>query len=42
MRNTRRGAIRVDPRTREVTLDGEVVTAPPAESVPLSGRYLLG
>ena len=42
VRNTRRGAVRVDPRSLEVTLDGEVVTAPPADEVPLSARYLLG
>lgn len=42
VRNTRRGAIAVDPRTGAVTLDGEPVTAPPADEVPLSTRYLLG
>ena len=42
VRNTRRGAIRVDPGTLAVTLDGEPVTAEPAAEVPLSGRYLLG
>ena len=40
--NLRRGAIRVDPATGAVTLDGEPVTAPPADDVPLSTRYLLG
>ena len=42
VRNTRRGEIRVDPRSFEVTLDGEVVSAPAATEVPLSARYLLG
>ena len=42
VRNTRRGAIRVDPKTLAVTLDGEPITAEPAAEVPLSGRYLLG
>jgi urease subunit alpha len=42
VRNTRRGTVRVDPRTLEVTLDGEPVAAAPASEVPLSGRYLLG
>ena len=42
VRNTRRGVIRVDPSTFVVTLDGEPVAVPPADAVPLSGRYLLG
>ncbi len=42
VRNTRRGAVRVDRRTHAVTLDGELVTAEPATEVPLSARYLLG
>jgi urease subunit alpha len=42
VRNTRRGAVRVDPATLAVTLDGEPVTCEPATDVPLSGRYLLG
>ena len=42
VRNTRRGAVRVDPGTLAVTLDGEPVTSEPADEVPLSGRYLLG
>jgi urease subunit alpha len=42
IRNTRRGAVGVDPRTLEVTLDGEVMSVPPAAEVPLSSRYLLG
>ena len=33
---------RVDPRTHEVTLDGEPVDAPPLDEVALSSRYLLG
>jgi urease subunit alpha len=40
--NDRRAEVRVDPRTHEVTVDGEPVAAPPAAEVPLSGRYLLG
>lgn len=42
IRNTRRGAVRVDPRTHVVTLDGEPVAAPPVRDLALSGRYLLG
>ena len=42
VRNTRRGTIRVDPVTHDVTLDGEVIAVPPADDVPLSTRYLLG
>ena len=42
VRNDRRGSVRVDPRTHAVTLDGEPVSAAPAEELPLSGRYLLG
>ncbi len=42
VRNTRRGAVRVDPATLAVTLDGEPITCEPATDVPLSGRYLLG
>ena len=42
-RNSRTGAVRVDPRTHEVTLDGEPVDAPPLEEVPTcQARYLLG
>jgi urease subunit alpha len=42
VRNDRTGEVRVDPRTHEVTLDGEPVDAPPLEEVQLSARYLLG
>jgi urease subunit alpha len=42
VRNDRTGDVRVDPRTHEVTLDGEPVDAPPLEEVQLSARYLLG
>jgi urease alpha subunit len=42
VRNSRTGNVRVDPRTHEVTLDGEPVDAPPLEEVQLSSRYLLG
>lgn len=40
--NTRTGAVRVDPRTWAVTLDGEPVDAPPVERLAFSGRFLLG
>jgi urease subunit alpha len=42
VRNSRTGEVRVDPRTHEVTLDGEPVDAPPLDEVQLSARYLLG
>jgi urease subunit alpha len=42
VRNTRRGAVRVDPRTAAVTLDGEPVDAPPVERLAFSGTFLLG
>ena len=42
VRHGRTGEVRVDPRTLAVTLDGEVLAAPPLEEVALSGRYLLG
>jgi urease subunit alpha len=42
VRNDRRGAVAVDPRTYAVTLDGEPVGVPPLADVALSGRYLLG
>jgi urease subunit alpha len=35
-------AVRVDPRTHQVTVDGEPVAAPPATRVPLSRLHLLG
>jgi urease subunit alpha len=42
VRNARTGKVRVDPRTHDVTLDGEPVSAPPLEQVAFSGRFLLG
>ena len=42
VRNDRLGAVRVDPATHEVTLDGEPVRSEPAATVPLSALYLLG
>jgi urease subunit alpha len=42
VRNDRTGSVRVDPRTLAVTLDGELVGAPPAERVAFSDRFLLG
>jgi urease subunit alpha len=42
VRHGRMGEVRVDPRTLAVTLDGELLAAPPLEEVALSGRYLLG
>ena len=41
-RNTRLADVTVDPRTHEVRVDGEPVTAEPVADVALSGRYLLG
>jgi urease subunit alpha len=42
VRHGRRGTVRVDPRTHEVTLDGEPVDGPPVEDLAFSGRFLLG
>ena len=42
VRHGRTGAVRVDPQTLAVTLDGELLAAPPLEEVALSARYLLG
>ena len=42
VRNDRLGAVRVDPATHEVTLDGEPMRSEPAATVPLSALYLLG
>ena len=42
VRHGRTGDVRVDPATLAVTLDGELLEAPPLEEVALSGRYLLG
>jgi urease subunit alpha len=41
VRNARLGLVEVAPATGLVTLDGEPVTSPPAESVPLSRLYFL-
>jgi urease subunit alpha len=41
VRNTRLGAVRVDPQTHAVTLDGSLVAAPAADRVTLSRRYFL-
>ena len=40
--NDRVGSVRVDPVSFAVTLDGEPVSAPPAERVAFSDRFLLG
>ncbi len=42
VRNDRLGAVRVDPATHEVTLDGEPMRSEPAATVSLSALYLLG
>jgi urease alpha subunit len=42
VRNSRTGVVRVDPRRREVTLDGEPLRAQPVERLAFSGSYLLG
>jgi urease subunit alpha len=42
VRNDRLGAVRVDPVTHAVTLDGDLVTSAPADAVALSRLYLLG
>jgi urease subunit alpha len=41
VRNARLGLVEVAPATGLVTLDGEPVSSPPAESVPLSRLYFL-
>ena len=41
VRNSRIAAVRVDPATGQVTLDGAPVESPPADSVPLSRLYFL-
>jgi urease subunit alpha len=33
--------IEVDPETYEVRADGELLTCPPAESLPMAQRYFL-
>ncbi len=40
-RHGRLGQVRVDPRTGRTTLDGELLAAPPADSVPVSRLYFL-
>ncbi len=42
VRNDRRGAVRVDPRTAAVTLDGEPVAAEPVGRLAFGPRHLLG
>ena len=42
VRNTREAAVRVDPVSHAVTVDGDVVDTPPVDRVPLSDLYLLG
>ena len=42
VRNDRRAAVRVDPATHAVTVDGEIVQTPPVGRVPLSALHLLG
>jgi urease subunit alpha len=42
VRNDRLGAVRVDPVTHAVTLDGDPVTSAPADTVSLSRLYFLG
>ena len=42
VRNDRLAAVRVDPATHEVTVDGEIVQTPPVGRVPLSALHLLG
>jgi urease subunit alpha len=42
VRNSRLAAVRVDPDTHAVTVDGAPVETPPVATVPLSSLYLLG
>ncbi len=42
VRNGTTGAVRVDPVSHAVTLDGRAISSPPADSVSLSRLYLLG
>ena len=39
--NTATPNIEVDPQTYEVTIDGELLTCEPAESLPMAQRYFL-
>lgn len=41
VRNTRTGEVRVDPRTGQVTLDGDPISSGPADSVTLNRLYFL-
>jgi urease subunit alpha len=41
VRNSRRGSVRVDPRSLEVTLDGEPVAAEPVRRLAFGPRHLL-
>lgn len=42
VRNTRTAAVRVDPVTHAVSVDGEIIDTPPVTTVPLSSLHLLG
>ena len=42
VRNSRVAAVRVDPGTHAVTVDGEIIQTPPVRDVPLSALHLLG
>jgi urease alpha subunit len=33
--------VQVDPRTHDVTIDGQLVDIPPAETLPLTTRYFV-
>ena len=42
VRNPASPAVRVDPRSLAVSIDGEVVDNPPAERLPMAQRYFVG
>ena len=42
VRNSRVAAVRVDPGTHAVTVDGEIIQTPPVRDVPLSALHFLG
>jgi len=42
VRNTTTAAVRVDPATHAVSVDGEIIDTPPVTTVPLSSLHLLG
>jgi len=42
VRNTTTAAVRVDPTTHAVSVDGEIIDTPPVTTVPLSSLHLLG